>query len=570
MKRLIFLVLAIAIIGCETKKKVVVPLLDLVQDPVSSSVSGQSTSSTYTIGGSNAAANLTLDTVQPTTSIVVENNPNEVFTFSTSKTIQIDSVISDSTGAPVSNALITISESNPDTGETNILLQQVSASDGSIKGTIKVDNLTNQVEAVVNINGTNSKPLIIPTIADVNADLACNDNDNGHGNDIGGVDSSNPGKSTGVNENGVNNRSANSYHDKCTKVKKNITKIGQITIPIEAAKVEKKVADSDHDGVDDEKDFYPNDPSRSTRVRFPLNGVNSVAYEDLYPAAGDADLNDYVIQFYNEEVLNAKGEIVELIGVYQHVAKGAGYNHSLHLRLPADSDVTFESKVTDANGNDTKTGVVRFNASSTSIQDGLTILGDSSKTIPAKNTSANQVYKPGHIANVKIVFNKPISRVKLGNAPYDLFIKILSKPISKGGYPASAPKAVTASGQFFEVHFPGLYKDLSGKDVYMDSKSFPWAIMVPGVWPWPLEGKDIRTTSNGYAKFKSWMDSKGQTDKDWFKYPDRAVLYALPEDPSSLLAYLNGAADNQSIAALILVIVGVTLGLVLRKRFITA
>ncbi|MGV1518140.1 hypothetical protein, partial [Klebsiella pneumoniae] len=44
-----------------------------------------------------------------------------------------------------------------------------------------------------------------------------------------------------------------------------------------------------------------------------------MAYEDLYPSAGDADgpgpgLNDYVLHIHNEEDLNKK--------TYQHVARG--------------------------------------------------------------------------------------------------------------------------------------------------------------------------------------------------------------------------------------------------------
>jgi len=49
------------------------------------------------------------------------------------------------------------------------------------------------------------------------------------------------------------------------------------------------IQDADADGVPDDQDAFPLDPSRSAIVRLPASGAYTVAYEDLYPVQGDAD-----------------------------------------------------------------------------------------------------------------------------------------------------------------------------------------------------------------------------------------------------------------------------------------
>lgn len=489
---------------------------EIVPASTESSIKTESTST----ASSELPAPRSLAEESLTASVQVADS-KEPFKFETTKSYNVDTTVIDSNQTPISGALVCIYDVNPQTKETTLIFQQVSNLEGKVKGDILVNQAVEAVEATVTIHDQTSKPIPIPLIVAV----------------------SQPDGNT---------------------VNMPVASITQITVPVAVPKPQ-TVIDADGDGVPDVNDFYPNDPTKATKLRFPSQGVYTIAYEDLFPSAGDADLNDYVIQMFNEEDLNAEGKIVEIRGVYQHIAKGAGYKHTLNLRLPKNSGFTFESVVYDANDVDVKTGKVRYSPSLEEIQDGIEILGDSSKTISSSNVDPNKPFKPGHKAVVKIVFDKPVSRSELGTAPYDLFIRILSKKIDSK-YPASAPRANNVALQYYEVHFPNLYFDSKGKDVYIDPKGFPWAILVPNAWAWPLEGStyDIRGSKSAYPKFKIWMESKGELEKDWYLYPDPKYAYPVPVS-SSLTAFLNNLS-SASIGLGLGITLVVFLALFIRKR----
>lgn len=307
------------------------------------------------------------------------------------------------------------------------------------------------------------------------------------------------------------------------------------------------IADSDGDGIPDDTDIYPNDATRSTEISYPSEGVFTVAYEDLYPSAGDADLNDYVIQFKNEEDLNSAGKIVRLRGVYQHVARGAGYRHQLYIKLPVEVGASVTYKLTQADGSivaDTST----VSLSAWNLKSGYRIFDDSSKTIGSQNANPGEVFKPGYIATIEIVFNAPVERAKLGSFPYDLYAYVINTKQ--------------------EVHFPGLYKTLLGTDKYLDVTGFPWAILVPGAWKYPYERNDIRNPLlTGYSEFNIWVATGGKEYKTWyFDVTNESKVFPVPTN-SSLLGYLFLSVKKFAIFyALGLVIAGGIAVYFLRKK----
>ena len=143
---------------------------------------------------------------------------------------------------------------------------------------------------------------------------------------------------------------------------------------------------------------------------------------------------------------------------------------------------------------------------------------------------------------------------------------------SKTDYPKKAPRANTIYKQYYEVHFPGIYKDDESKEIYLDTNGFPWAISIPGVWAWQLESKDIRKTNEtGYPKFNSWASSRGVNDKDWYTTVSLGKVYSLPSEPSRLMAYLKAGDSSANILkAIALIVFGSSIGLILRKKLISA
>ena len=213
------------------------------------------------------------------------------------------------------------------------------------------------------------------------------------------------------------------YNGQPIRVELDITEVKQssITILVGIRADSEVIQDADGDGIPDSEDHYPNDPERATVVRVPAEGFYRVAYEDLYPKRGDADFNDYVVEVFHEQDLNAAGDLVELRSYYTHIAKGAGYNHTLHLAFPAaiSGQATVVRK--DAAGAELETV-----SEALSSGNALQLLGRSDGTLASSNTARNQDYAPGHSAELTFLPDSPVALATLGKAPYDLFIKVLN------------------------------------------------------------------------------------------------------------------------------------------------
>ncbi|MBR33350.1 MAG: LruC domain-containing protein [Spirochaetaceae bacterium] len=283
------------------------------------------------------------------------------------------------------------------------------------------------------------------------------------------------------------------YNGQTLYVDLDITDVLQatVTVLVRVRADVSEIADADGDGVPDNEDDYPQDPDRATVVRVPAEGFYRVAYEDLYPKRGDADFNDYVVQVYHEQDLNASGKLVELRSYYTHIAKGAGYDHTLHLALP--SEVSGVATVVRKDASGTELESQQLNISSGNAID---ILGRSNLTISSSNTAKDQTFVMGHSAELTFLPDAPVALQTMGKAPYDLFIKVLN------------------TGH--EIHFAGRYFAEDGSDKYIDSAGFPWALMVPDYWQWPYERANIH---DGYPAFDDWYLSAGTESKNWYDSP---------------------------------------------------
>lgn len=257
--------------------------------------------------------------------------------------------------------------------------------------------------------------------------------------------------------------------------------------------------DTDGDGIPDFEDVYPNDPDRVSVIRIPAEDYYTISYEDLFPKQGDADFNDYVVRTYFEEDLNKAGEVARIRAYYTHVAKGAGYNHTLRFGLP-NANVASYSLVRV--GTDGTTVEETLSGTGPTITD-LELLGNSSTTIPSSNASrTNTTFVKGKTAKLELVLSAPVSKLILGPAPYDTFVRVIN------------------TGK--DIHSAGKYFDELGNDIYRDATGFPWALLVPGNFQWPYEATDIRKS---YSTFQAWYESLGTTNTDWFRTPNASDVF---------------------------------------------
>jgi LruC domain-containing protein len=228
------------------------------------------------------------------------------------------------------------------------------------------------------------------------------------------------------------------------------------------------------------------------------------------------------------------------------MASGAGNKLSVYQRLPNTVNITYESKVYNGSGalqasasvlkdKTQATSIDVYTPTVTDLEDGLRILGNTTTTMSGSwNARATDVtYVNGYFAKTKIVFTTPVARSVIGLAPYDLYIRVengtkldtdTAYANAGGGRPGC--KATTTAGGFntWEIHPVGFCKKADGSEVYKDAANFPYVVIVPGLWKWPLEGKDIRNAANtGYPRFANWMATNGASDADWYNEPSAAT-----------------------------------------------
>ncbi|KON76985.1 LruC domain-containing protein [Leptospira kirschneri] len=440
-------------------------------------------------GSNNGSSSNSTPPSQVITGVITVNDQigSIPFTYNTVQTIPLNIVVTDKQSKPISGATVIVSDN-----AGHILFQGISNNVGKVSGTITVETAVGQITLEITAGGESISNLI-----------------------------------NLINVVGINR-----------EIKYEILLPAVATAP----------TDTDKDGVPDTLDTYPQDPTRSSLIRIPAEGISTVAYEDLYPSAGDADLNDYVLHIHNEEDLNAAGDVIRLRGTYQHVARGAGYKHTFFLKLPVAVGATFSRKVVRDDGK-VVTDLTTKTVSSSDLNQGIQIHEESNKTTSNPNVNPGGVYKPGHIATIEIVFNSPVKKTVLGNYPYDIFIK------------------VTNTGK--EIHFPGLYKNANGTDKYLDSNNFPWAILVPGAWKYPYEGLDIRKDAqSGYKEFNLWVASNGTSYKDWYKHiTNQAKVFPVPDEDSELMGFLlHSMKKNAILIAILLIGAGAAAAYILKRR----
>lgn len=88
-------------------------------------------------------------------------------------------------------------------------------------------------------------------------------------------------------------------------------------------------SDSDGDGVSNESDDFPEDPLRAVRNTY----TGSLAFEDLWPAQGDYDFNDLVIDYEIDHILNGNNQLVEIEADWTIKAVFASFKNGFGARF---------------------------------------------------------------------------------------------------------------------------------------------------------------------------------------------------------------------------------------------
>ncbi|TGL88179.1 LruC domain-containing protein [Leptospira congkakensis] len=477
--------------------------------------------------------------VNETTVVVVDQTNGGSFNFETNVTVPVTVVVGNESG-PVANAPVTVTETIT-TGQPNVVGVGTTDSNGSVTIPISVPPTVTTVEiSVIGVNPTTGEVVELNGTAPVQQPAT-----GGSGTVV---------VAPVVNVDTTNFQPVNG----CVQA-----------------------VDTDCDGIANIYDEFPEDPSLATTAR---SGRYTIAFEDLFPSAGDADLNDHSTVFSTEMDKTPANKVKVIRGTYTHVAKGAGYNHELRLSLNVTTSATVQVNYVDGSGKPWKgcAAAPKYTANATGdctggtftaaqLKRGILILPSSDKTLfgsknapTAGTTFTINDFVRGVTAHITVTFEEPVDLNQTKNlvgGHLNYFLAINQK----------------TDGVFRQIYRPGFYKNSAGKDSFLDSKGFPWAIIVPGIFNHPTEGADIRKPStSGYVFFNDWVSSNGVAHKDWYLNADQIPTANRPSYvvrvsdfyvDNGFSAYLIKAVQKNALeVSASLIVIGAALGFLMKKR----
>jgi len=285
--------------------------------------------------------------------------------------------------------------------------------------------------------------------------------------------------------------------------------------------------DSDGDGVGDTRDEFPNDAARAFSSYTPSKTTfASLAYEDLWPAKGDYDFNDLVLDYQVQEVYNASNQVVDVKVKTAVRAVGASLKNGWGIQLPVAP-----SSIKKVSGQSLKNNYIKTLANGTEAEQSkavIMIFDDAFNQIKRVgadfvNTVQGQPYSNGDTLSVLIEFNSPVASSTLGTAPYNPFLVVNYERGKEIHLPDMLPTDKADAKLFGTSHD----RSNPAKNTYYKNwKNLPWAIQIPVSFDYPYEKQEIL---KGHLMFSKWAESSGTQYADWYLdktgYRSKANIY---------------------------------------------
>jgi len=288
-----------------------------------------------------------------------------------------------------------------------------------------------------------------------------------------------------------------------------------------------QVADADNDGVLDSNDDYPNDATRAYNNYYPSAGnYNTLAYEDLWPAQGDFDFNDLVIDYNINEVKNASNEVVEVKFSLVVAAVGGTFENGFGIQF----DNLTSSDISSVTGYDITGSLVSLggNGVETGQSKAVVIAFDNAENVINRvggsfyNTLPNNPSGVSDTVNLTVTLATPMTAI--GQPPYNPFLiknQVRGNEIHLADHLPTdlANQALFGSAQDDSSVSSGKY--------YKSVNNLPWALDISGDFNYPAEGNDIVNT---YLEFVNWATSNGTSSTDWYSnttsgYRNTSLIY---------------------------------------------
>ncbi len=285
--------------------------------------------------------------------------------------------------------------------------------------------------------------------------------------------------------------------------------------------------DTDSDGVKDEFDDYPEDENKAFNNYFFTEGVyGTLAFEDMWPATGDYDFNDMVIDYNFNQITNADNLVVEIHGKFILKAFGASFHNGFGIDLGISpnlisqvSGYKLQESWPDINNKGLENN--QSNAVFLVFDDTYNLM-DRSGGIGVNTDPAYGFVTPD-TTSILITFSQPVELENIGIPPYNPFIIIDQNRGHEIHLPDHPPTDLATQSLF------NTYRDNSNSAIgryYKTENNLPWAIKTIEQFEYPIEKAEIINT---HLKFAEWAESGGILFTDWYEnnvsYRNESYIY---------------------------------------------
>ncbi|MCD4771822.1 MAG: LruC domain-containing protein [Bacteroidales bacterium] len=290
-------------------------------------------------------------------------------------------------------------------------------------------------------------------------------------------------------------------------------------------------SDSDGDGVNDENDDYPQDATRALDNYFPASSFGSLAFEDLWPAKGDYDFNDLVINYQFKTVTNASNYVVEIFGTFTVEAIGASYQNGFGFQFP--NDYIPNSNLTVTGYDLQETGLITLLANGTEANQSkntIIVFDNAFNILPntggelGSNTDPNGTYVVPDTVTITMDFaNNTYTENDIGISNFNPFIYIDLVRGKEIHLVDNAPTDLVDTSYFNTLHDNS---NSSQGRYYKTVTNLPWVINIYESFDYPVEKTEIL---QAHLKFGNWAESSGANYPDWYQdisgYRNDAYIY---------------------------------------------
>jgi LruC domain-containing protein len=261
------------------------------------------------------------------------------------------------------------------------------------------------------------------------------------------------------------------------------------------------VTDADGDGVADALDEYPADVKKAFNNYYPsTSGKAVVAFEDLWPAEGDYDFNDLVIDYRHNIVTNAANKVSAIVSNFTLLAAGGSYKNAFGIEFPLAA-----TAVSGVTGGSLEAGQAR---AVIMLFPNMLLQMQYGNTVDAQPESA-----PVSFTTSFDVTNGPLLS-SFGLGAYNPFIYNNGNVAVSGRneihLPGNAPTTLGSTALFGTKDDDS--KPNAGK-YYLTKTGMPWALTLPTTFKYPKEGARM---TKAYTNFASWANSGGVNNPNWY------------------------------------------------------